>query len=110
MVLDVDAGVLDLARRAFGLRSSPRLRLRVADAPAALGDLPGSGQEVVVRDAFTGACVPSHLTTLEFLERGAPRAHAGGGLYLANLADNPHLALARAEAATVAGRVRARSR
>jgi Spermine/spermidine synthase domain len=99
VVVDVDAGVLDLARRAFGLRSSPRLRLRVGDGRAALGDLVEQGYEVVVRDAFAGASVPRHLTTLEFLEQ-VRRVLTPAGLYLANVADNPHLALARAEAAT----------
>jgi SAM-dependent methyltransferase len=100
VVVDVDAAVLDLARRAFGVRSSPRLRLRVDDARTALPALPVHAWEVVVRDAFAGASVPAHLTTLEFLGE-VRRALAPGGVYLANVADNPHLALARAEAATV---------
>ncbi len=99
VVLEVDAAVLELAKRAFGLRSGPRLRLRVADARAGLADLPDGGQDVVVRDAFSGASVPSHLTTAEFLVE-VRRVLAPGGLYLANLADNPKLALARREAAT----------
>ena len=99
VVVDVDAAVLDLARRAFGLRSSPRLRLRVGDGRAALRDLLEHGYEVVVRDAFADASVPAHLTTLEFLEQ-VRRVLVPGGLYLANVADDPHLAVARAEAAT----------
>ena len=67
VVVDVDAAVLDLARRAFGVRSSPRLRLRVDDARAALPTLPAHAWEVVVRDAFSGASVPAHLTTIEYL-------------------------------------------
>ena len=99
VVFEIDAGVLDLARRAFGLRSSPTLRLVVADARAGLEDLPAGGQDVVVRDAFSGASVPSHLTTSEFLAE-VRRVLTPGGLYLANLADSPHLNLARREAAT----------
>jgi len=99
VVVDVDAAVIDLARRAFGLRSSPRLRLRVGDGRAALGDLVEHGYEVVVRDAFAGASVPRHLITLEFLEQ-VRRVLTPAGLYLANVADDPHLAVARAEAAT----------
>jgi spermidine synthase len=100
VVLEIDAAVLEVAKRAFALRSGPRLRLRVTDARAGLADLPDGGQDVVVRDAFSGATVPSHLTTLEFLTQ-VRRVLVGGGLYLANLADNPKLALARREAATV---------
>ncbi len=99
VVLEVDAAVLELAKRAFGLRSGPALRLRVADARAGLADLAAGGQHVVVRDAFSGASVPSHLTTAEFLA-DVRRVLAPDGLYLANLADNPKLALARREAAT----------
>ena len=99
VVLEVDAAVLELAKRAFGLRSGRLLRLRVCDARAGLADLPAGGQDVVVRDAFSGASVPSHLTTAEFLGE-VRRVLAPGGLYLANLADNPKLALARREAAT----------
>jgi spermidine synthase len=100
VVLEVDAGVLDVTRRAFGLRSSPRLRLVVADGRAGLADLREAAHDVVVRDAFAGASVPAHLTTAEFLA-DVRRVLAPGGVYLANLADNPHLAAARHEAATV---------
>jgi spermidine synthase len=100
VVLEIDAAVLEVAKRAFALRSGPRLRLRVADARAGLADLPDGGEEAVVRDAFSGSSVPSHLTTLEFLAE-VRRVLADGGLYLANLADDPRLALARREAATV---------
>ncbi len=100
VVLEIDAAVLDLARRAFGLRSGPHLRLRVADARAGLADLDAGAHDVVVRDAFAGAGVPAHLTTAEFLVE-VRRVLAPGGLYLANLADDPKLGLARREAATV---------
>jgi spermidine synthase len=99
VVLEIDAGVLDVARRAFGLRSSAALRLVVADGRAGLADLREAGYDVVVRDAFAGASVPAHLTTAEFLA-DVRRVLTPGGLYLANLADNPHLAAARHEAAT----------
>lgn len=103
IVLEIDPGVLDVARRAFGFRSSSRLRLRVADARQGLADLPQAGQDVVVRDAFAGALVPAHLTTTGFLD-AVRRALAPGGVYLANLADSPPLALARGEAATALDR------
>jgi spermidine synthase len=43
--------------------------------------------------------VPSHLTTVEFLAE-VRRVLTSGGLYLANLADDPRLGAARREAAT----------
>jgi spermidine synthase len=91
VVLEIDAGVVDVTRRSFGLRSSPALRLVVADGRAGLADLREAGYDVVVRDAFAGASVPTHLTTTEFLA-DLRRVLVPGGLYLANLADNPHLA------------------
>jgi spermidine synthase len=100
VVLEIDPGVLDVTRRAFGLRSSAALRLVVSDGRAGLADLREAGYDVVVRDAFAGASVPAHLTTAEFLAE-VRRVLAPGGVYLANLADNPHLAAARHEAATV---------
>ncbi len=99
VVLEVDPGVLEVARTAFGLRSSARLRLRVADARQGLADLPDATQDVVVRDAFSGAAVPGHLATREFLAE-VRRVLAPGGVYAANLADAPPLAQARSEAAT----------
>jgi spermidine synthase len=99
VVLEIDGAVLDLARRAFGLRSSPSLRLVVADARAGLARLPAGAYDVVVRDAFSGASVPAHLTTTEFLGQ-VRRALTPRGVYLANLADDPRLGAARREAAT----------
>jgi spermidine synthase len=99
VVLEIDAGVLDLTRQAFGVRSSPALRLVVADARAGLAGLRPAGYDVVVRDAFSGASVPAHLTTSEFLDQ-VRRVLTPGGVYLANLADDPRLGAARREAAT----------
>ncbi len=99
VILEVDPGVVDVARRAFGLRSSARLRLRVADARHGLADLREGGHDVVIRDAFAGAAVPAHLTTREFLAQ-VRRVLAPSGVYVANLADAPPLANARGEAAT----------
>ena len=99
VVIEIDAGVLDAAREAFGLRSSRLLRLRVDDARAGLANLPTDGMDIVVRDAFSGAVVPRHLTTRQFLADAA-RVLGSRGVYAANLADSPPMNVARAEAAT----------
>lgn len=100
IVLELDAGVIDAAREAFGLRSGKLLKLRAGDAREGLAELPDDSLDAVVRDAFSGALVPRHLTTRQFLGDVA-RVLAPDGIYLANLADAPPLAKARDEAATL---------
>ena len=101
LVVEIDPDVVELARNAFGVRSTGLLRLRVGDARAVLSDLPDARYEVVVRDAFAVDQVPAHLTTRGFLQQ-VRRVLVPGGVYAANLGDrSPTLELARAEAATV---------
>jgi spermidine synthase len=100
VVFELDAGVIDAAREAFGLRSSKLLKLRAGDAREGLAELADDSLDAVVRDAFSGALVPRHLTTRQFLGEVA-RVLAPDGIYLANLADAPPLAKARDEAATL---------
>lgn len=101
LAVDPDARLLALVREWFDLPRSPRLRLRAGDGAAVLAGLPDASADVVVRDAFAGDVTPEHLTTVGFVEQVA-RVLRPGGLYLANCADRPPLALARAEAATTA--------
>ncbi|GEN79251.1 hypothetical protein AFE02nite_09850 [Actinotalea fermentans] len=100
LAVDVDAELVRLVREWFDLPRSPRLRLRVQDARAAVASLPDASQDVVVRDVFAGTTTPAELTTLEFATDVA-RVLRPGGVYLANCADRPPLTLARAEAATL---------
>lgn len=99
VVVELDAALLDLVRRACGMRSTSRLRLRDGEARAVLTTMPGASADVVVRDAFSHDRVPRHLTTTGFVDE-VHRVLSPGGVYLANLADRAPLALARAEAAT----------
>jgi SAM-dependent methyltransferase len=101
LAVDVDAVLVDLVRRWFALPRSPALRLRVAEARAALSGLPDAGWDVVVRDVFDGKVTPAALTTLA-TAREVRRVLRPGGLYLVNCVDRPPLALARAETATLA--------
>lgn len=99
LAVDLDAVLLGLVRDWFDLPRSPRLRLRAQDARAAVTGLADASLDVVVRDVFAPDVTPGHLTTVEFLQQ-VRRVLRPGGLYLANCADRPPLALARAEAAT----------
>jgi spermidine synthase len=100
VVVEIDEGLLELTKQAFGLRSTPALRLRVGEARAVVAGEPDARYDIVIRDAFTGSSVPAHLLTRSFVAEVA-RVLRPGGLYLANLADGELLATARREAATV---------
>lgn len=100
IVFEIDPGVVDVARESFGLRSGRLLKLRAADGREGLAELPDGSLDVIVRDAFSGALVPRHLTTRQFLADVA-RVLGPSGIYLANLADAPPLAKARDETATL---------
>jgi spermidine synthase len=100
LVVEIDPQVLELAKQAFGLRSTARLRLRIGDARAELAGEPDASADIVIRDAFAGASTPRHLLTRSFVADAA-RVLRPTGVYLANLADDPTLGVARREAATV---------
>lgn len=100
IVFEIDPGVIDAARESFGLHSGRLMRMRAVDGREGLAEQPEASLDTVVRDAFSGALVPRHLTTRQFLTEVA-RVLAPGGIYLANLADAPPLAKARDEAATL---------
>ena len=101
LAVDVDPVLAELVRRWFDLPRSPALRIRTGDARDALATLPDGSADLVVRDAFAGDGTPPHLTTREFTAEVA-RVLRHGGVYLANCADRPPLALARSEGATIA--------
>ncbi|EYR64199.1 spermidine synthase [Actinotalea ferrariae CF5-4] len=101
LAVDVDEELLRHVRTWFALPRSPRLRLRAGDGRTVLAGLPDASADVVVRDAFAGDATPAHLTTAEFVAQ-VHRVLRPGGVYLANCADRPPLALARAEVATTA--------
>lgn len=99
VAVDLDPVLLSLVRDWFDLPRSPRLRLRAGDARDVLAGMRDASADVVVRDVFAGDSTPGHLVTTGFLHEVA-RVLRPGGLYLANCADRPPLALARAEVAT----------
>lgn len=101
VAVDLDPVLVSLVREWFDLPRSPALRLRAGEARAELATLPGASADAVLRDVFAGDRTPPHVTTEEFV-RDVARVLRPGGVYLANCADRPPLALARAEAATVA--------
>jgi spermidine synthase len=87
-------------RSGTGRAHAGRVRIRIADARAALEQVPAGSFDVVVADLFTGARTPAHLTSAEFAAAAAA-ALTLSGIYAANVGDGPPLAHARARVATV---------
>jgi spermidine synthase len=100
VVAEVDAALVALAREHLGLRPSPVLRVRHADARAVLARHRAASADLVVLDAYVGTEIPAHLATLEFAEL-ARRALRPGGVFAANVIDAPPMAVTRALAATL---------
>jgi spermidine synthase len=99
-VYEHDPGVLDLAREHLGLRTSPRLRVRIGDAAQLLARRDDAGADVVIGDAFVRQDIPEPLTTLAFTSE-VRRVLRPAGVYVLNVVDTRGLPLARAHAATL---------
>ncbi len=100
-VLELDAGVVGLARAHLGLRTSPRLRVRVGDAAVLLRARPDRWADLVIGDAFDGPQVPAQLAGPEFAA-AVRRVLKPSGVYALNVIDVPPLDAARAHAAVLA--------
>ncbi|MFH8619136.1 spermidine synthase [Streptomyces sp. NPDC017979] len=100
-VVEVDQALVQFVRAHLPWDARARIRVRTADARAALGKLPDAWADLVIADVFSGARTPAHLTSVEFLGE-VRRVLAPGGWYAANLTDGPPLAHLRAQVATVA--------
>ncbi|HEY0697084.1 MAG TPA: fused MFS/spermidine synthase [Micromonospora sp.] len=104
-VFEIDGGLVELGRRELGLRTGPRLRVRVGDARMLIGGRPTRSADLVVGDAFGHLVVPWHLATREMVAE-VRRVTRPGGVYAQNVIDYPPLRFIRAEVATVAAEFR----
>jgi hypothetical protein len=100
LVLELDPGIVDVARDRLGLVTGPALIVRTGDARLGIADVPTDGHDFVMGDAFGGRSVPWHLTTVEFV-REVDRVLRDGGVYAVNVIDGTELRFARAEIATL---------
>jgi hypothetical protein len=66
-VVEIDGGLDEIARRFFGLRSDPRLRLIHADGRQYLNDN-SQPYDMIVIDAFMHASTPNELTSKDAVE------------------------------------------
>ncbi|MGI5245773.1 spermidine synthase [Dactylosporangium sp. CA-139066] len=99
-VVELDAALIDFVRRELPLPRGADIRVRAADARAAVESLAPGRFDLVIADVYAGARVPAHLASLEFLTAAA-RLLRPGGVYVANLADGSGLPFARGQAATL---------
>ena len=97
-VVEVDPGVLAVARAHLGLRRAPGLRVRHGDGRAYLATRRDDSADAILVDAFVGARMPRHLATAEALADAA-RVLAPGGALAVNVVDAPPLNDTRAIAA-----------
>jgi spermidine synthase len=106
VVAESDTALTELVRRHLplpagnGRSAAGRIRVRAQDARAVLESARPGSYDLVISDVFAGARTPFHMTTAQ-CAAAARRALGASGVYVANVADGPPLAHARAQVATV---------
>ncbi|GAA1633345.1 spermidine synthase [Actinoplanes couchii] len=99
-VVEIDGPLVEMVRRELPLPERAGIRVRVADARAAVEGMRDAGYDVVILDVFAGSRTPAHLASAEFAQQAA-RVLAPAGMLIANVADGPPLKYARAQVATI---------
>jgi spermidine synthase len=99
-VVEVDAALVEFVRERLP-SDGTGIRVRLGDAREVLAGLKPDSVDLVVVDVFSGARIPAHLTSAQFVALAA-RVVRPGGRYAANLADGAPLGFVRSQAATVA--------
>jgi spermidine synthase len=100
LVVERDAALIALVRRVLPMPAKANVRVRVADARAAVEALADARFDVVVGDVYQAAQMPRAVASVEFA-RHVRRLLRPGGLYAVNVADLPPLAYCRTQAATL---------
>jgi spermidine synthase len=106
LVFEIDGALVDLVRQRLPWargRNARRLRVRVGDARqevAALADAQAASWDLVIRDAFRDAVVPTDLRTVESAI-GVQRVLRPSGVYLMNVTDRAPFAVTGVELATL---------
>ena len=97
IAVDIDVTLAELARRWWDLPRAPRLRVRAQDGLAAVSERADASLDLIVRDAFAGDSVPTHLASAEWWTQAA-RVLREGGLVVANVGVTPGSPMAGADA------------
>jgi spermidine synthase len=82
-VVELDPGVLEVAREFFGFREDARLSVWIEDGRDFI-ERHAARYDVVILDGFDAESIPGHLRTLEFLE-SVKHALIPGGIAVANV-------------------------
>ena len=99
-VVEIDGPLVELVRRSLPWDPRIKVRVRVGDAREVVTGARDAGYDLVIVDVFAGSRTPAHLTSVEFFGEVA-RVLAPDGRLIANVADGPPLAFARAQVATI---------
>jgi len=105
-VLELDEDLVTIAYDELGLSDADELDIRTGDARLHLDDLSTDSFDLIVGDAYSGASVPWHLTTVEVIEE-FDRLLRSDGVYVMNVIDGNKSRFARAQLATLAERFEA---
>jgi spermidine synthase len=81
--VDIDPGVVEVAKKFFGFREDERMRAHVGDGRQFIENV-RQPYDLIILDAFGARSVPAHLTTLEFLQ-AVRSALATGGVVVSNI-------------------------
>ncbi len=98
VVLEIDRLLVDISYERLAL--SDDIEVIVDDARTSLLRLPDHEADVIVGDAYSGASVPWHLTTEEYLQ-DIDRVLAPDGVYVMNVIDYGSRRFARSAVATI---------
>ncbi|MEX0865470.1 MAG: fused MFS/spermidine synthase [Acidimicrobiia bacterium] len=98
LVLEIDAALRGIAEGHLALNED--IEVIVDDARISMRSVADDSASVVVGDAFSGASVPWHLTTVEFAQE-IRRVLRPDGIYAMNLIDLGALRFARSAAAAL---------
>lgn len=97
-VLEIDRELVEIGRDELAL--SDDVEVVVEDARISLRGIPEDSADVVIGDAYSGASVPWHLTTVQFNTQ-IEGVMKPGGVYVMNVIDYGELDFIRSEAATL---------